>query len=64
MKIEKLEDIQSWQEAQYLTKMIYGHTKNSPLRRIWDFEDKFRQHVFLLWQILRKALIGNLRRNS
>jgi len=33
MKIEKLEDIQSWQEARYLTKMIYSHTKKLPFKK-------------------------------
>jgi len=36
MKIEKLENIQSWQEARYLTKMIYTHTKKLLFKK--DFE--------------------------
>ncbi len=33
MKIERFEDIQSWQEARILTKRVYGITKEVPFRR-------------------------------
>ena len=33
MKIERFEDIQSWQEARVLTKRVYGITKELPFRR-------------------------------
>ena len=33
MKIERFEDIQSWQEARILTKQVYGVTKELPFRR-------------------------------
>ena len=33
MKIERFEDIQGWQEARNLTKIIYGLTKKLPFRR-------------------------------
>ena len=33
MKIQRFEDIQSWQEARILTKQVYGMTKELPFRR-------------------------------
>jgi len=33
MKIERFEDIQGWQEARNLTKIIYDFTKKLPFRR-------------------------------
>ncbi len=33
MRIERFEDIQGWQEARILTKMIYRLTKKLPFRR-------------------------------
>ena len=33
MKIERFEDIQSWQEARVLTKQVYGITKEVQFRR-------------------------------
>ena len=33
MKIQRFEDIQSWQEARSLTKRVYGITKDLPFKR-------------------------------
>ena len=61
--IQRFEDIQAWQEARKLVKMIYALTNKDLFSKVSECVTKYEELQFLPWQILRKDLIANRRLN-
>jgi len=52
----RIEDIQAWQKAREVTKMIYALTGTDCLQRILVYEARSKEPAFRSWQILPKDL--------